>query len=267
MSDDTVLRHQLRYRHAPLVGRGQQQPLACFSARLLQVVATLAHIPARVDDHPAIHAVSALKLHRRGATGIGFPRARHLQRPLRRLLFEVAIGRGILGPHLFPVTLQFLSHHHRIGGEHAGSEFGLADADGHCVIGRDRNPGIDLGNGRFAVPGLGRDGRTRRLCAWRHPKPKDHCAANRSGRGQELASIHLCSVLGDCLSFSLFRFLLTHDVLLRTRRVIKLVWFLEGTPVFYHLAPTASRRTRSSEVWCPGCQISPEILDTKLRRS
>src|SRR5439155_10572132 len=34
-----------------------------------------------------------------------------------------------------------------------------------------------------------------------------------------------------------------------------LVWFLEGTPVFYHLAPTASRRTRSSEVWCPGCRI------------
>ena len=213
MSDDAVLRHQFRYGHAPLRGCGQQKPFAGFGARLLQVVAALPHIPARVDDHAAIHAVHAAKLHRRGAAGIGFPAAGYLQCPLRRLLFHVTVGRRVLGPDLLPITLELLGHHHRVHGERAGSEFRLADADGHRVVGRDRNPGVDLGNHRFAVPGLGGDGHTRRLRARRQPEAEDHRASDRSGGGEELPAIHFCCALRGYLALWLFCLLLTHGVL------------------------------------------------------
>src|SRR5437762_3366016 len=48
MRDDAVLCHQFRHRDTPLVGRGQQEPLAGFSAGELQIIAALAHIPARI---------------------------------------------------------------------------------------------------------------------------------------------------------------------------------------------------------------------------
>src|SRR5262245_52465103 len=195
MRDDAVLRHQLRYRHAPFVGCRQQETLASFSACLLQIVTALANISAGMDDHAAIHAVRAFKLYRRRAAGIGFSVARYLQRPLRRLLFEVAIGRRIFGADLLPVTLKFFGDHHRVCREHAGSEFGLADTNGHSVVRRDRNPGIDFGNSRLAIPGLGRNRCARCRRAGRHPKTDDHRATNRGGGGQELAAIHVFFVL------------------------------------------------------------------------
>ena len=158
MRDDAVLCHQFRHRHTPLVGRGQQEPLAGFSAGELQIIAALAHIPARMDDHAAVHAVRVRKLDRRSASGIGFSVARHFQCPLRRLLPGIAIGRRILGPDFFPVTLKFLGDHHRVRREDAGSEFGLADSNRYRVVWRDRNPGIDFGNCRLAIPGRGSNG-------------------------------------------------------------------------------------------------------------
>ena len=77
MSDHAVLRHQLRHRHPPLVGSGQQKPLASFGACELQIVAALADITARVDDHAAVHSLCVLELDGRGATRIGFAVAGH----------------------------------------------------------------------------------------------------------------------------------------------------------------------------------------------
>ena len=99
----------------------------------------------------------------------------------------------------------------RVHGKRAGSEFGLADAYGHRVVGRDRNPRVDLRNRRLPVPGLGRDGHTRCLRDGRHPEAKNHRATDRSSRGEEFPAIHVCRVLWGCLSFWLLRLLLSHD--------------------------------------------------------
>src|ERR1051326_2707142 len=106
MSDDAVLRHQFRCRDSPLVRRCQQEAFASLSARLLEVVAALPHVSARVDDHAAVDALRAFKLHRSGASGIGFTVARYLQSPLGGLLFEVAIRSAILrgGPPGHPAS-------------------------------------------------------------------------------------------------------------------------------------------------------------------
>src|SRR5436309_1634099 len=53
MSDDAVLCNQLRDRNIQLVRRSQEQPLARFGARQLQVVAALADVAARADSYPA----------------------------------------------------------------------------------------------------------------------------------------------------------------------------------------------------------------------
>ena len=67
---------------------------------------------------PVTLPAEAARRHRRGSSD---RRHRHRQRPRRRLLDHVTLGRGIFGAHLAPVALQLLGHHHRARGEDAGA--------------------------------------------------------------------------------------------------------------------------------------------------
>src|SRR5262249_26750746 len=122
------------------------------------------------------------------AEGISGALARDMERPLRGHLLAVAIDGGILRPDLAPVALQFLTHHHGVGGPHTLAELRLGDADRHSLVGRDHDPGVDLLDRGLDGPGgaLWMDDLGQRIL--RHPEPDDQRARRSSRARQKIAA-------------------------------------------------------------------------------
>ena len=121
--DDAVLRRQLGDGHAPEVRRGEQQTLARFGSRELQVIAAVFDRGRGVRPHASIQAVgnardaSTVAIAEPGfaaAFRIGRALAHDVERPRRRLLACIAIRGRVLRADLRPVALQLLADHHRV---------------------------------------------------------------------------------------------------------------------------------------------------------